>query len=198
MHLGAQAKVTEGRGGNNATRVVLNSWDEIARYLRKSVATAKRLEVQQSLPVRRCPGRVRVAVFAYASEIDDWLLTNSVKRNQNPCSDREFRLLWETSPDAMLIVSDSRHVVDANPAACALLSRSRHEIVRFTIEDLTAGAERRKQLPALWKQFLCRGALRGKWVFTRGDAGTVSVTYSARARHLPGRHVLVVRSRNAL
>ena len=50
----------------------LDSWKEIAGYLRRDAGTVRRWEKELGLPVRRLPGRGR-SVFAYRSEIDAWL-----------------------------------------------------------------------------------------------------------------------------
>jgi len=52
--------------------MILNSWKEIASYLRCSVRTAQRLE-QSGMPVRRPAGHSRSAVIAMSDEIDVWL-----------------------------------------------------------------------------------------------------------------------------
>lgn len=49
----------------------LDSWKEIAAYLRKGVRTVQRWERTEGLPVRR-HGQDRKSVFAYKSEIDAW------------------------------------------------------------------------------------------------------------------------------
>jgi hypothetical protein len=56
--------------GNGAR---LDSWKDIATYLRRDVRTAIRWEKEKGLPVRRVPGGQRKAVFAYTSELDTWL-----------------------------------------------------------------------------------------------------------------------------
>ncbi|HET9282330.1 MAG TPA: hypothetical protein VFR24_10250 [Candidatus Angelobacter sp.] len=52
----------------------LDSWKEIARYLGKHQRTVIRWEKKNHLPVHRVPGGSKQAVFAYADEIDAWLL----------------------------------------------------------------------------------------------------------------------------
>ncbi len=52
----------------------LDSWKEIANYLRRDVRTVMRWETDKGLPVHRVPGGHRHAVFAYRPELDAWLL----------------------------------------------------------------------------------------------------------------------------
>src|SRR5947199_2561209 len=51
----------------------LQSWKEIAHYLRRGVRTAQRWERSAGLPVRRPRPGDRSPVFAFPSEIDQWL-----------------------------------------------------------------------------------------------------------------------------
>ncbi len=52
---------------------ILNSWKEIADYLRCGVRTVQRYERDQRLPVRRPYGRLRSSVIALSDELDAWL-----------------------------------------------------------------------------------------------------------------------------
>ena len=51
----------------------LDSWKEIADYLRREVRTAIRWEKEKGLPVHRIPGGSRQTVFAFSDEIDAWM-----------------------------------------------------------------------------------------------------------------------------
>jgi hypothetical protein len=52
----------------------LDSWKEIAAYLRRDLRTVTRWAKQRGLPVHHVPGPGRTAVFAWTEEIDAWLL----------------------------------------------------------------------------------------------------------------------------
>jgi len=56
-------------------RARLDSWKEIADYLGKSERTAKRWERERSLPVHHVPGHGHGSVYAFAAELDEWLLS---------------------------------------------------------------------------------------------------------------------------
>ena len=51
----------------------LQSWKEIAAYLKRGIRTAQRWERDAGLPVRRARPGDRSPVFAFPSEIDAWL-----------------------------------------------------------------------------------------------------------------------------
>jgi len=53
----------------------LDSWKEIASFFGRDERTVRRWEKENSLPVHRVPGSARGRVFAYESELSDWLTT---------------------------------------------------------------------------------------------------------------------------
>lgn len=57
----------------------LDSWGEIAHYLRRDIRTVKRWEKEKGLPVHRLPGGKRQVVFAYQDEIDLWASSSGEK-----------------------------------------------------------------------------------------------------------------------
>jgi TolB-like protein len=66
----------------------IDSWKEIAAYLRRSVPTVQRWEKKEALPVRRHAHEKLGSVFAYKSELDDWW------------RERSSRLSDEDSPES--------------------------------------------------------------------------------------------------
>src|SRR5687768_16300144 len=54
-------------------RLRLDSWKDIATYLRRDVRTVIRWEQERGLPVHRVPGGRNSRVFAYPDELDAWL-----------------------------------------------------------------------------------------------------------------------------
>jgi hypothetical protein len=78
--------------------MILNSWKEIASYLRCSVRTAQRLE-RSGMPVRRPAGHLRSAVVAFTDEVDAWMVTGKVPSGATaasaPDSDQVRRLRAE-------------------------------------------------------------------------------------------------------
>jgi PAS domain S-box-containing protein len=53
-----------------------------------------------------------------------------------PESEGRFRLLFENSLDGILLTSPDGRIYDANPSACALLGRTREQIIAATRADL--------------------------------------------------------------
>ena len=52
---------------------ILDSWKEIADYLKRSIKTCQRLERELGLPIHRLEDTPKARVFAYKEEIDRWI-----------------------------------------------------------------------------------------------------------------------------
>src|SRR5262252_3587471 len=53
----------------------LDSWKEIAAFFGRDERTVRRWEKENALPVHRIPGAAKGRVFAYESELRQWLST---------------------------------------------------------------------------------------------------------------------------
>ena len=60
----------------------LQSWKEIAAYLKRGVRTVQRWERCAGLPVRRPRPGDRSPVFAFAEEIDQWMHSRPLRVQQ--------------------------------------------------------------------------------------------------------------------
>jgi hypothetical protein len=58
----------------------LQSWKEIATYLKRGVRTAQRWERSDGLPVRRPRPGDRSPVFAFPEELDAWVRSRALVR----------------------------------------------------------------------------------------------------------------------
>ena len=57
----------------NAQRETLESWKQIAAYLKRSERTVRRWESREGLPVHRHGHQSQDTVFAHVDEIDRWM-----------------------------------------------------------------------------------------------------------------------------
>jgi tetratricopeptide (TPR) repeat protein len=55
-------------------RQILESWKEISDYLKRSIKTCQRWEIELELPVHRLDGTPSARVFAYPDELDRWMV----------------------------------------------------------------------------------------------------------------------------
>ena len=73
--------------GSSSPNHRLNSWKEIAAFHSRDERTVKRWEKQRGLPVHRLPGSGHSVVFAYESELVDWLAGHTASRTPDAQSD---------------------------------------------------------------------------------------------------------------
>jgi Tol biopolymer transport system component len=71
--------MTEQEGHPNEAPV--ESWKEIAAYLKRDVRTVKRWEKSEGLPVHRQMHQARSSVYAYPSELDSWKIDREPRLN---------------------------------------------------------------------------------------------------------------------
>jgi tetratricopeptide (TPR) repeat protein len=88
-------------GDEPASNGRLDSWKEIASYLRRSIRSAKRWEKEEELPVHRHHHDKRDTVYAYRSELDEWW------------SSRGESVTERNGVEEIFAVSDQTHVLDA-------------------------------------------------------------------------------------
>ena len=103
-----------------------------------------------------------------------------------------FAAVFEHALDAILLIDDTKHFVDANPAACRLLGYTRTEIRELHIADVTPEEDREKVPPA-WQVFHELGWFRKEWRFLAKDGTITIVDVSCTANILPGVHLSIAR-----
>lgn len=108
-------------GANGSER--LDSWKAIAAYLQRDERTAQRWERELGLPVRRVPGRRGRSVFAFTSEIDQWLKTTQpgAPSVAPPPPVRPARSLWAAAAVILVLLASlgiwqvTQRSADASP-----------------------------------------------------------------------------------
>jgi PAS domain S-box-containing protein len=113
-------------------------------------------------------------------------------------SERRFRAVFDGALDAMLISDDHGRYVEVNRAACALLARSREEILATPLGGLSAPG---LDAGSVWRELRHKGRATGRWRIARPDGTTREVEYALTPDVLPGLHLNVVRDlaeRNAV
>jgi PAS domain S-box-containing protein len=106
--------------------------------------------------------------------------------------DREFRAVFDSALDAMLIADDLSNYVDANSAACELFGLSKEELLHSKLTDfIEPGHEHEAQQS--WQAFLEQGEQKGVFRLYRRDGTTRELEYTAKAHIIPGRHLSILR-----
>jgi TolB-like protein/tetratricopeptide (TPR) repeat protein len=70
--------------GETSASIRLNSWKEIAAYLKRDPRTLQQWEKKEGLPVHRLEHQARASVYAYTNEIEAWLQA----RSESPSTDK--------------------------------------------------------------------------------------------------------------
>ena len=99
----------------------LNSWKSIGAFFERDERTVRRWEAERGLPVHRVPGAGRSSVYAYTSELAEWLKTSD---GQSSTAE-----LGEVSATSSTI--SSPHPTDSAPAP--QLPRSRNVSTLFLV-----------------------------------------------------------------
>jgi hypothetical protein len=83
---------------------LINSWKEIAAYLRRGIRTVQRWELDLGLPVHRRRGKARSAVNAFKSELDTWMRDAGGTSAGHPqhCSKFRFDHLQQNRADLQI------------------------------------------------------------------------------------------------
>src|SRR5580692_1516160 len=72
---GTRSDNSPGKRQDRRTDQRLDTWKEIGAFFGRDERTVKRWEDQRGLPVHRVPGSGRGSVYAYTSELSEWLKT---------------------------------------------------------------------------------------------------------------------------
>jgi PAS domain S-box-containing protein len=120
----------------------------------------------------------------------EWLRER--ERAPTPDGEGALRSLFDSSLDAVLVATDEREYVDANPAACALLGVPRDELLGSKIEDFVPEGQE-DAARAAWGEFLERGWMEGEIELRRADGALRLAEFRARAGFMPGQHLSILR-----
>ena len=106
--------------------------------------------------------------------------------------ERQFRAVFLDAADAMLILDDTRVILDANPSACALFGVGEEAINGELLDTMLATDE--EQLGAAWRELLALGEARQEHRVRSRAAGAgasrlVECSYRVRA---PGQRYLCI------
>src|SRR5262245_39670559 len=106
------------------TGVRLDSWKEIAVYLRRDVTTVQRWERREGMPVHRHQHDKMGSVFAYAAELDAWVKSRSLGGAQaNADKHAEQPARTEVRPEPEVAAEPLRDSPDQAPSATPAVGR---------------------------------------------------------------------------
>ncbi len=105
-------------------------------------------------------------------------------------SEQQFRAVFDGALVPILVADDEGRYVDANPAACELLGRSRENILTLRVQDIVLSAD---DPDDKWQKFLSARELGGKLRVVLPDGTLRVVEYAATPNVQPGRHLAMLR-----
>ena len=101
----------------------LDSWKEIATYVKRDVSTVQRWEKREGMPVHRHVHDKRGSVYAYSSELDAWLQSRKLRLEEEEKERRaETQVEAEGDGRPSRILRVRRRLVLSGVAALALIA----------------------------------------------------------------------------
>ncbi len=174
--------------------------ERVTATIERALSTVEQFDVQ--CHVRRHDGVYRlfelrgVPVLGDDGAAQQWVGTaadiQDKWQSEQSLLEREAQLtaLFESALDGMMIMDDAGRMIEANPAACQVLARSRIELQTLHVHEVTAPAVRAK---ALWRAFRRRHRLAGEFGICRPDGSVRELEFQAIADFQPGRHLSIFR-----
>jgi PAS domain S-box-containing protein len=111
---------------------------------------------------------------------------------QSLLKQQDFKTLFDSTLDAILVADDDGVYVAANAAACELLKAPESSILGRTIADFTL-PQKHSDSREGWRQFLKAGQVSGEIELRCADGSQIIVEYQAKANFIPGQHLSVLR-----
>jgi PAS domain S-box-containing protein len=102
------------------------------------------------------------------------------------------QLLFAALPEGVLVLDDEGRCVEANPALCQLLGRTRSEILASRLADLVPPAWTAGVAHAV-ERLRSGGSLEGEVPLATADGTLLDLEWSSRPRFAPGLHLFTVR-----
>jgi PAS domain S-box-containing protein len=138
-------------------------------------------------PVRDASGKI-VGVLGAHVDITE------AKRAEQALRDRErqFRAVFDTSQDGLLILDDDLRMLEVNAAAAEIFGMLREELVGRGADELPALQQLTETQP-VWAELVEQGSLDREWELHRPDGAIRNVEVAMRANFLPGRHIALMR-----
>lgn len=113
------------------------------------------------------------------------LLTSMSLENQ----EQKLRSVFESAPDAMLVLDDQMFCHDANPAALKLFGVGYEQLVGRSISHF--GTDRAELLRS-WERLMAGNHDSGQLEMMRADGAKLAAEFTATSHILPDRHLLVL------
>jgi two-component system, NarL family, sensor kinase len=103
-------------------------------------------------------------------------------------SETQLRAMFDNSLDGIVVLDDSRRILDANPSALALFGITRDALNEYTLDRFIA-ATSKEQFLRDWPSLTAESEHWGELDVMRADGSMRLVQFSSKANFVPGRHL---------
>ena len=102
----------------------------------------------------------------------------------------QFKAVFNSALEAMIIINDQSQCIDVNPAACELFGLSKEQLLERKLSEFTPPEV---DFSEEWRNFLEQGSVKSECRILRADGTVRDVEHSAKANILPQRHLSIIR-----
>src|SRR5215831_8628631 len=137
----------------------LNSWKEIAAYLKRDVRTLHRWEAEEGLPIRRHLHKKRGSVYAYRSELEAWWNERRVqleKQATTPENRWDWRKITIASVVLLLTIGPSVYFARRRAGVRAEISGRKIMLAVLPFENLGGDPEQEYFSDGLTEEMIAR------------------------------------------
>ena len=107
-------------------------------------------------------------------------------------SEEQYRSLFESALDDLIILDDDERMIAVNPAACSKFSSTPAAMNGKSLDSLQLCVNGQTR-PATWSDFFGEGKNSGEYRLMRSDGVAIDVEYRAVSGFASGRHLISLR-----
>ncbi|MGH7021986.1 MAG: TPR end-of-group domain-containing protein [Caulobacteraceae bacterium] len=139
---------------DSAPKRRLETWKEVATFLRKDERTVKRWEAERGLPIHRLPGTGRSRIFAIVSELEVWRdglgaepAPATTAPQRAPISAPRRKRIWGTTLTGLVVIASLAVTAGAVFVANGVMARLRPPPLDAQRQYLAASDDWAKRTP---------------------------------------------------
>jgi PAS domain S-box-containing protein len=107
-------------------------------------------------------------------------------------SEQQYRSLFESTLDGLIVLNDDQRIVSVNPAACSIFHLTSDDLLGQRLDFLNL-KDQDAARAARWEDFFNHGKDQGEWSLCRRNGTFVDVEYRSVSGFSPGRHLISLR-----
>jgi PAS domain S-box-containing protein len=175
------------------------AWEKVRPRIERTLA-GEETHYEDLLPYKDAgPKWVRVTYTPHRDQNGEIqglvVLVNDISEQKRTVEDlkkreEQFRLLFENSRDALLVIDDEGCFLDLNETAAELIGYSREKLLKMNIMEIPTPET--ENLAQRYKNYLITGKETGEIDFFRPDGSLRTVEYTT-SRFAEGRHLSILR-----